>query len=88
MDGTGMPIVPGRAPPNGLKHSTGEVSVRPYPSTTGRPVWSSQRSATEACSAMPPATDARRCRGGWSRNHCSPSRPLNRVLTPEIQVTG
>src|SRR3712207_3380793 len=74
--------------PMGLKVTTGAASVRPYPSTTGVPVTSCHRFATEPCSAIPPATDARRCLGGFCRNHSSLSRALKSVFTPENQVTG
>ena len=56
VEGIGSPAVPLYSKPFtiGLMQAPGEVSVRPYASSSGCPVIVFQRSATARCTAMPP----------------------------------
>src|SRR3990167_1112297 len=62
VEGIGTPILPVNfAIVSGLMHTTGDASVRPYPSIITEPVVSCQRSATGFCSAIPPEITNCKC---------------------------
>ena len=90
VEGIGSPAVPlySKSSTRGLMHAPGEVSVRPYASSSGRPVTSFQRSATARCTAMPPPSDSLRVEKSSSANPGVWSSALKSVFTPAIDVNG
>ena len=87
MPGTGRPTVPSRAfSPCGLALTTGEVSVRPYPSVTVTPVRLFQRSATDDTSAVPPELVPLSAEKSIFLNSGCDISATNRVFSPRKPV--